>query len=325
MKIRKLSCFDFHKIKKMIPYLGPTADSKFISALFQLPLDFINSFLPLKFRFRAESYILLDNNEILAMATIEPTPGNSCKINITRLIFKKDFYNVGKQLINYIVSKYGANGASSFVVYIDQSHDELCDLFVNGCGFRQCSYENLWKLDNFKPCKNSCLNFRIAQDTDANAITDLYNSELNNLYKSSMERNCHEFREILPAGLIQYYKNRYICSDNENAIAYLSLTTIDNLNFIIDFSLNDGYEFDYDEIINFALLEISRRKKKYTAFLKHRQYTKFANKLEDYLHSRHLNCVQTQCVFVKDFYKPVKDTENVLKVFSFGEHKLISN
>ena len=325
MKIRKLSCFDFPKIKRMISYLGTTADAKFVSAFFSFPIDSVNSILPLKLRFRPESYILLEKNEILGMATIEPTCGNSAKFNIPRLIFKKDFYNVGKQLINYILSKYGANGANSFIVYVDQSHDELCDLFINGCGFRQCSYENLWKLDNFAPATNKVIKFRNAQDSDAKAIADLYNSELNNLYKSAMERNFKEFKEFFPAGLNNYYKNRYVLEDNKNIIAYLSITTVDNLNFVIDFSLSDGYSFDYDEIINFALSEISGRKKNFTAFLKHRQYAKSADKLEEYLHSRYLNCVQTQCVFVKDFYKPIKDTENILKIFSFSEHQILTN
>ena len=90
-------------------------------------------------------------------------------------------------------------------------------------------------------------------------------------------------------------------------------------------SVNDGYNISYDEIINFALSEISRRKTKFYAFLKHRQYTKTADVLEKYLHERNLNCIQTQCVLVKDFYKPVKQKENALQIFLFGENELASN
>ena len=284
------------------------------------PVDFINSFMPLKYRFRPESYILLDDDEILGMITIEPTSGNPYKINITRLIFKNNFYNIGKQLIDYIVAKYGAMGAHSFVVFVDQSHDELCTLFVKGCGFRQCSYENLWKLDNFIPQTTEKTPFRVAQDDDAKAIAKLYNAELNTLYKPSMERIPQEYKEIILHGFSATYKNRYVLEDSGKIIAYLSITTVDNLNFIIDLSLNDGYQFNYDEIINFALSEISERKNQFTAFLKHRQYAKNADKFEEYLHSRNLNCIQTQCVFVKDFYKPIMETEGTLKIFLFDEN-----
>lgn len=325
MRIRKLSCRDFPKIKKMIPYLGSKADDKFLKAVIEEPIDFFNNFLPLKYKFRPESFIFLDNDDILGLITVEPTSGNPYKIDITRLIFKQDYYSIGKQLIEYVIAKYGAKGAHSFIVYVDQSHDELCTLFAEGCGFRQCSYENLWKLDNFTPQSQYLAKFRACQNADTKAIAKLYNSELNTLYKPSMERIPQEYKEPVFAGFNPCYKNRYVMEENEKIISYLSITTVDNLNFIIDISISDGYEFDYDEIINFALNEISSRKNNYTAFIKHRQYAKNADKFEEYLHKRNLNCIQTQCVFVKDFYKPIKETENVLKVFSFGEHRILTN
>ena len=160
----------------------------------------------------------------------------------------------------------------------------------------------------------------MAQDDDAKAIAKLYNAELNTLYKPSMERIPQEYKEIILHGFSATYKNRYVLEDGGKIIAYLSITTVDNLNFIIDLSLNDGYQFNYDEIINFALSEISERKNQFTAFLKHRQYAKNADKFEEYLHSRNLNCIQTQCVFVKDFYKPIMETEGTLKIFLFDEN-----
>lgn len=321
-RIRKLSCLDFPKLKRMISYLGSSADGKFLKALLEEPMDLLNGLMPLKYRFRPESYILLEDSEIMGLITVEPTIGNPYKINITRLIFKDNFYIIGKQLIDYIVSKYGARGAHSFIVYVDQSHDELCTLFVQGCGFRQCSYENLWKLDNYEPKNLAIAKFRIAQDEDSKQIARLYNAELNSLYKPSMERIPQEYKDLAFSGFSPQYKNRYVLEELGRVIAYLSITTVDNLNFIIDVSLSDGYQFDYDEIINFALSEISRRKSKFTAFLKHRQYAKNADKFEEYLHERHLNCIQTQCVFVKDFHKPIKETEGALKIFLFNENIL---
>ena len=324
-RIRKLFCFDYPKIKKMISYLGAEENDKFIKALVEEPAGILNNILPLAYKFKQESYILLENDEILGIIAVAPTVGNPYKINITRLVFKQDYYIVGKQLIEFIIAKYGAKGAHSFTVFVDESHDELCDLFVKGCGFRQCSYENLWKLDNFIPQSLKTAPFRVCQNSDAKSVARLYNNELNNLFKPSMERIPSEYIDPFFEGLSSCYKNRYVLYDNDNLIAYLSLTTVDNLNFIIDVSLNTGYEFDYDEIINFALSEIKRRKSKFTAFVKHRQYAKNADRFEEYLHSRNLNCVQTQCVFVKDFYRPIKQSENVFQVFLFGENNVLTN
>ncbi len=325
--IRRLNCFDAPKIKKMISYLGNNDGEKFSKALTNEAFIMLQDLLPLKYKFMPVSFILLENKEILGLITVVPTSGNPYKINITRLIFRQNLYDVGKRLIDFVIARLGAKGASSFNVAVDQSHDELLDLFMKGCGFRQCSYENLWKLDNFIPLTDKKADFRYCQNSDAIQVAALYNNELNNLYKPSLERAKDEYKEPVFAGMNNFYKNRYVLEDNSThrIIAYLSITTSDNFNFIIDMSLNDGYNIPYDEIINFALGEISRKKTKFYAFLKHRQYTKNADILEKYLHERNLNCIQTQCVLVKDFYKPAKQAENALQVFLFGENELASN
>ena len=325
--IRRLNCFDAPKIKKMISYLGNDDSEKFSKAITHEAFVLVHGLLPVKYKFLPESYILLENNEIIGLITLAPTQWNPVKINITRLIFQQNLYDVGKRLVDFVIARLGAQGAVSFNVTVDQSHDELLNLFMQGCGFRQCSYENLWKLDNFIPQTTNKANFRYCQNSDAIQIAALYNNELNNLYKPSLERAKDEYKDPVFAGMTNCYKNRYVLEDpaTRRIIAYLSITTSDNFNFIIDMSLNDAYNVPYDEIINFAIGEIARKKNNFCAFLKHRQYTKNADMLEKYLHERNLNCIQTLCVLVKDFYKPVKQTANNLQVFLFGENSLASN
>ncbi len=325
--IRRLNCFDAPKIKKMISYLGNDSGEKFSKALTHEAFIMLQNLLPLKYKFMPVSYILLENKEILGLITVVPTNGNPYKIDITRLIFQQNLYDVGKRLIDFVIARLGAKGATSFHVTVDQSHDELLDLFMKGCGFRQCSYENLWKLENFSPATDKKADFRYFQNSDALKVAALYNSELNNLYKPSLERSKNEYKEPVFAGMTNFYKNRYVLEEpsNHKIIAYLSITTSDNFNFIIDMSLNDGYNIPYDEILNFALGEISRRKTTFYAFLKHRQYTKTADTLEKYLHERNLNCIQTQCVLVKDFYKQLSQPENVLQIFQFGEESIFTS
>ena len=322
--IRRLTCFDAPKIKKMISYLG--SDVKFSRAITTELLLTAHSMLPLKCRFMSESYILLENKEILGLITVVPTSGNPYKMNITKLIFKQNLYDVGKQLVEFVIARYGAKGAISFAVTVDQSHDELLDLFMQGCGFRQCSYENLWKLDNFVPKTDKKAPFRYCQNSDAKAVCGLYNSELKNLYKPSLERAWQEYKEPVFSGMTNFYKNRYVLENSDNnIIAYLSVTTSDNYNFIIDMSLCGGYDIAYDEILNFAMAQISMRKSKFCAFVKHRQYAQNADMFEKYLHERNLNCVQTQCVLIKDFYKQIQQPESTLQIFHFGESSIFSN
>lgn len=325
-RIRKLTCFDYPKIKKMISYLGSDEGAMFSKALLKEPAGLINSILPLKYKFSPESYILLDGKEILGLITIEPAIGNHYKINITRLVFQNNLYDAGKQLIDFVISKYSAKGATSFIVSVDECHDELLKLFTDGCGFRQCASETLWKIEDFeKPSAPPC-GFRPFNNSDAKEVCKLYNSELESIYKASFERIRQEFEEPVFGGYSQFYKNRYVLEEplRKIIIGYLSITTSDNNNFIIDFTTNNGYEIQYDDILKYAISEVDRRRSVYYPFIKQKNYTKTAEKLGEYLHSKNYKPIQTQIILVKNFYRPVKTAENALQIFLFGENSKIA-
>ena len=325
-RIRKLNCFDLAKLKKMISYLGSDESEQFLKAFLNEPSGMLNSILPLKYKFLNESYILLDGKEILALITIEPTIGNPYKINITKLIFQNNLYDAGKQLIDFVLSKYSAKGATSFSVAVDECHDELLKLFTDGCGFRQCASETLWKVEKPDSLINSAVGFRPFNNGDAKAVCKLYNGELETIYKTSLERLKNEFKDPVLGGYTKFYKNRYILEEpvKNRIIGYLSITTSDNTNFIIDFLTNNGYEISYDDIIKYAISEIDRRRSVYYTFIKQKNYTKNSEQLGEYLKSKGYAPIQTQIILVKNFYRPIKSPENALQVFLFGENSKIA-
>ena len=103
--IRRLTCFDYPKLKKLISYLCTDDNDKLAKSLMEEPVGIINAVLPLYLKFKSESFILVDGKEILGLITTIRTAGNPYKINITRLIFKENLYDIGKQLVNFVVKK----------------------------------------------------------------------------------------------------------------------------------------------------------------------------------------------------------------------------
>lgn len=324
IKIRRLTCFDYPKLKKLISYLCTDENDKLAKSLMEEPLGFINAILPLSMKFKSESFILIDNNEILGLITTIRTPGNPYKINITRLIFKENLYDIGKYLVGFIIQKFGEKGATSFTVTIDECHDELFNLFINGCGFRQCASETLWKIEKPAPEKSS-IKWRYAQNSDADNIAELYNSELINMYKPSLTRHKKEFQNPFFEGFTDYYKTRYVFEENKKLLGYCSITTCDNLNYILDFVTNSGYDFEYKDIINIMLCEIAKKKRAFYPLIKQKKYTKNSEKFGDYLKAQNYIPIQTQQILVKDYYKPVKQECSDWKVFIFGENQITTN
>jgi hypothetical protein len=320
MQIRRLTYFDYHKLKRLVSYLS-SDDDRLGKSLAEESFGFLNAMLPLSMKFKPESFILIEAGEILGLITVTHFSGNPYKINITRLIFKENMYDVGKHLVHYVVNKYGSKGATSFVVTIDECHDELFELFINGCAFRQCASESLWKIE--KPCPNkSNITWRFAQSSDAKNIAELYNSELINIYKPSLERHEKEFKDALFSGFNDYYKTRYVVEGEKNLLAYISVTTCDNLNYIIDITANNAYELDYDNLINIPLCEIAKKKKAFYPIIKQKKYIKSADTMEEFLISKNYSKIQTRQILVKDFYKAIPAENSSWNVFQFGETQI---
>ena len=321
VRIRKTNYFDKLKLKKMISFLGSDAINLYTKGFMGFPFDLMHDLLPLKFKFLPESYVIEENNDIIGMATVSPTSGNPFKLDISRLFLEHNYFNAGKQLLDFVISKYGAKGASNFQAKIDDSYEELLHLFVDGCGFRQCSSEQLWKLESIRFEKESTTFIRPFKNSDAQAVAMLFNDSVITHFKYSISRTKDEYSEPLFYGLTNSYKFKYVIEDEnlKTVKAYFSMLTNDNLNYILDITASPWYECNWDDILNFTINQISKRQKEFYLFVKVKKYTTTAESFEKYLAEKGFKCVQNQLVLVKDFYKVIKEPEATQRVVLFNE------
>lgn len=322
--IRRLNIFDKSRLKKIVDISGLNQDYFKYNILKECASP-LQSLLPLHFKFMPESFVLSEDSTIKGMISTATTHGNPEQINIKRLLFENNDYLTGKKLIKFIIRHYGERGAKNFKVVVDNTQKDLEQLFIEGCGFRCCSYENLWDITHDI---NYFLNLEpsplvSANDTHSSAIADLINNELIAHYKPALLQSENEFKEPLLKLFDNQCENNYVLMEKEQAIVYLSVKTNDNNNFIITLVKNNGYNINYDALISFALQSIKRKRNSgFKAYLEQRKSLKFAQEYEDYLHARKYNCIQTRHVLVKEFYKPIKQE---FRAFVFGENKILSN
>lgn len=322
--IRRLNIFDKTRLKKIVGTSGLNQDYFKYNILKECASP-LQSLLPLQLKFMPESFVLSEDGSIKGMICSAVTQGNPEQINIKRLLFESNDYLTGKKLIKFIVRHYGERGAKNFKVVVDNKQKDLEQLFMEGCGFRCCSYENLWDISqdinyfrNVEP-----LNFQPTNDTHARAVADLINGEIISHYKPALLQTEQEFKEPLLKIFDNNAENNFILTENGHVLVYLTIQTNDNYNFIISIVKNSGYNLDYDAIISFALRSIQlRRNSSFKAYLEQKKCLKFAQEYEDYLHARNYECIQTRHVLVKEFYKPIKQE---FQAFVFGENKILSN
>lgn len=316
-KIKKFSIFDIVKVKKMISLLNATEPPSFAKHVLLFPFNFVQNLLPIKFRNLAESFVSTENKAINGMISIQAERGNHFKWNIKQLFLDKNSYAAGRQLVDYILAKYGAMGANTFCVVVDDSHEELIDLFSKGCGFRLCSHEAIWKMNEIIFSEPSLAGdiYRPFKNSDALEVCELYNDSIYPHFRYSLARAKAEFYDRFFQGLSSTSYFKYVVDDSKTKKikAYIEIQTTDNFNYILDIVLSQAYDDSFSDIVNFAVSQIVRRKKEFCLFIFNRKYMMNAKKCEEYLKEQKFSMLQNNMVLVKDFFKTIRQEEKISK------------
>ena len=319
--IRKLRLSDRKNVKNMISFLGNDEAEKFVKKLISNSCGIFHYWLPLKMKFLTESYVLVDENDLHGMISVIPSIGNPQKINITKLLFKKDYFAIGKHLVEFILSRYGAKGAQTFLASIDESHDELLKLFIEGCGFRKCASEELWRVNNINFDVPNVNVFRKFKNSDAQAAAMLFNDSLITHFKPSLLKTKNEYKNRFFTGLSDETEYKYVLEDVnlQTLAAFFSIKTYDKHNYILDLTVSNGFIPDYNLILGFVQNEIKKRQNKFSLFIKLKKYVQNSEHFENYLKDNQFSCVRNQMILVKDFYKLIKQESQTHEVVFFAE------
>lgn len=309
-KIRKLYYFDKKNTQEMISFLNNSANDTYINHIMFNPFIPLHHLIPLRFKFLPESYVLKDKKEIKGLITVAPSRCPLKKMEIQKLLFEENCYEDAGELVQYVVSKYKAMGAVSFIVRIDDYLPELLKLFVARCGFSQISYEKLWRIAHIEKTEYNKKSFRQFRNTDSPTVANLYNESLLPHFRPLLGSDAKEFKEIALKGLSYFSDYKYVMEDKKtkNIIAYISIKTSDNENYVLDIIQSSWVEIDINKVISFANDQIHKRKKRFSLFIKTKKYTQLGEKYEHLFMENKFECVQNQIVLTNSSARIIKDT-----------------
>lgn len=329
-KIRSLALRDIPKLKKMISMISnlSSADVGFgYKSYVPFPLNLINKLLPLPCKFATDSYVAFDGEKICGLITMKAQSKNPQSWRISKLFLDENGYDTGRQLVSFAIARFGAMGANTFSVKVDEHHEELLELFSKGCGFRVCASEQLWKMEEFKllTADSDGLDkgfFRPFKDSDSQPVAGIHNDLIFPHFRYSLSKNPCEFENIVCSGLHKTSYFKYVIEDNsKHAIkGYFSIQTDDNENFILDVDLVSAFDNYLGDVINFSISQIMMRRKKFNLYFLNKKYQTNGAKIEKFLTQSGFKNVKNQIVLVKDYYKRIAEDERYSKpAIAFSE------
>lgn len=311
VQIRSYNFLDSLKISKLESMLHCSDDIRKDNALPPFAIRFLHWMLPVSWKTLPEAYCSINQKKLSGVIILKPNKGNWRKWKITKLILDENSQLDGCQLIDYVVSRYGAAGVNTFIVNVETSQQEVLELFSKGCGFKFCSFEQLWKLNKIVLSKPNFENYSIRQfrNEDAKNVCDLYNLSIHPQYRNSLCKSKSEFYDGLFQGLEQITSYKYVIENKNNAnlSGYILIKTTDNKNFMLELTLNDIHNENLNDIIGFAIHQISKRVKTFNLFVINKKYKQNSQIIEEYLQNSDFTLKQNQSVLVKDYFKRIQD------------------
>ena len=323
IKIRKLRDSDIDKIQKMIEYIYP--GSTMINQLYEgkltiAPLDFLHSLAPINLKFLQESYVAADEDTILGVIGLISDGRQKTRWKINRLVLNVNKYDIGKQLIDYVVNKYGGAGVETFITSIDENYGEAIALFKHGCGFRSCTKIHVWEKDDLESIEapKALDILREANVYDAKNLQELEQQCIFPHFRPSLTRNVNDFKFDFRNKIISQlrgYKVKAYVLDNPihksgNQIeGYILIVTRDNKNFWADIILSLGYQTYYEDMLTHIIHYISEQNRAAKLHLYVRKYYQGSDKLDEVVHKYNFNQAQVFQVLVKDYWKVLPATD----------------
>jgi len=315
-KIIPIRQCDIDKIIKMIEYVTPDLSPGMIGnrIFIPFPFDMLHNILPLNLKFLQESYVAVENNEPLGLISLAPDGHTKTRWKINRLVLGMNAYDIGKQLIDFVVNRYGGAGVEVFLAVIDENYTEAVTLFKNACFFRGFSRINIWEYDGIYSGYRDKMpeNLRKAEYEDFEKLHTLDSEAILPHFRTSMAKKPDDLKFGLKNQLINRLKGnatqRYVLENpsNNSIEALVSVFTSDNTNFWLDITLSLAYREHYEDLINFALGSIKTQNPEAKVFIGVKDYHQTGKYMADILNSHKFKQCGNFQVLVKDYWRPAE-------------------
>jgi|GEM_PF-423788 len=323
-KIRQLKYQDIKKIQAMIQYVVPGVASNSISEdkFITYPLNLIHDLLPVNLKFLQESYVAVEKNEVLGLISLTPDTRQKTRWRINKLILNVNAYEVGKQLIDFVVNKYGGAGVETFITILNETSAEAIALFKNNCGFRSCTQIHVFEKDNLQFNKDLYLNFNLLRDakpSDAENLKEFDQQSIFPQYRISLINSKSDFKVGLKSNLANkiagYKTKKFVFEDPaKNVIeGYVNVTTKDGKYYWADVVLSLAFQNYYEDIVNYIVSYVQNKSEDAKLSIYLRKYYQSSEKLSESLTNLNFTINQRYQVLVKDYWKATKAPSELKK------------
>lgn len=225
-------------------------------------------------------------------------------------------YDVGTQLINYVINRYGGDGVQTFLAYVDQYYNTGLAL-LKSCGFRRCGRMHYFSRRGSFPARKgdesaSPVGLREIRSGDALRLATLYNEILPPEARVCLEKSARDFRRGLPSSIGEklqggFFK-RWVIEDaaRDCLIAAIEISTCNYEEFYLSLLVHPAWETLYEDVLAYAIRQVSGMTSQATL---HADCFEFCRKGLETLEGSGFQRNAIAEILVKDYWIPLENKE----------------
>jgi ribosomal protein S18 acetylase RimI-like enzyme len=279
-----------------------------------IPMHRVSQLLPLNLQFLPAIFVAASANKVLGLIWLSRDGQHSRRWKIDHLILDPDSfsYDVGTQLVNYVINRYGGEGVQTFLAYVDQYYNTGLGL-LKSCGFRRCGRLHYFSHPNPNTLKLEPISLeglREGNDTDCGKIATLYNDALPPEARVCLAKSWQDYYRPITQRTSEKMKGiffkRWVVQDmaRDCLTVVIEVSTADYQDFYLNLIINPGWEQAYQDALTYAIQQVLLITGTGTVHLDCYEFNKTGL---DVLEKRGFHRNGIAEVLVKDYWIPIED------------------
>lgn len=317
IKIRALGA---RELKQVLNLLERFSEKEFEYSALQkfrqlyIPIQRISQMLPAHFQFLPAVYVAVSRQKVLGLIWLSQDGKKKNRWKIDQLIIDPDefSYDIGTQLVHFVINRYGADGVQTFLALVDNRCDQALGL-LRSCGFRQCTrlhsfiHDSPATLDLLKENING---LREAGRSDRNKLQALHSDCLPPEVRLSLEKVPADFThtpvQYVMDKLQGIFFKRWVVEDTARDVllASLEIVTVNFRDFHLQLWVSPAWKTGYEVFLHFAIRQVLKNTSTAKIYIQSYEFDKEETALLEKTGFSRTAVIE---VLVKDYWIPLED------------------
>ncbi len=278
------------------------------------PIQRFSQMLPPQWQFIPAIYVAVSNGKVLGLIWLSKDGHKASRWKIEQLIIDPDefSYDVGTQLINYVINRYGAEGVQTFLALVHNRYEQALSL-LKSCGFRHVS-----RLHVFVHEHPSSLavqeapigSLRESDGGDRYKLKALHDESLPIEKRIPLEKNPKDFSsswlQMFSDRLKGIFHKRWVVEDRANDlfVGSLEITTENYKDFQLNVMVSPGWQDGYEDLLRYGIQHVMQHTENARI---HVHAYEFHPEFLETLRDLNFQRVYEAELLVKDYWVPLGD------------------